>query len=145
MGTGDFTGNGEDDILIENASTGSIVEWQMNGSQIASVTALGGGAGWSVVGTGDFSGNGTSDVLFQNATTGAMLRADERRPGGLNRVPAVIRAGTLRAPAIISVNGHADILLQNASTGSIVQWEMNGSQIVSNAALGGNASWKVAV
>ncbi len=56
--TSDFDGDCRSDILLLNASTGSIVEWQLNGSAVQLTFALGGDPAWTVAGTGDFSGSG---------------------------------------------------------------------------------------
>src|SRR5262249_49843849 len=70
-GVGDFNGDGKSDILWRSTS-GAVIEWQMNGSVIASagfVTSNGAAvsvaASWHIVETGDFDGNGTSDILWR--------------------------------------------------------------------------------
>ncbi|MFY9640033.1 MAG: hypothetical protein WAK07_03870, partial [Rhodomicrobium sp.] len=62
------------DILLQNATTGAIAEWQMNGGQVASTAFLGGSPGWNVAGTGDYFGNGHADILLQNASTGSIVQ-----------------------------------------------------------------------
>ena len=37
---GDFNGSGDSDILWQQSTTGALVEWQMNGSQIVSSQAV---------------------------------------------------------------------------------------------------------
>ncbi len=71
-GIGDFDGNGSSDILWRNTS-GSLVEWLMNGSTIVSSgsitsggTAITPDASWHVVTIGDFDGNGASDILWRS-------------------------------------------------------------------------------
>ena len=140
----DFYGTGTSDILLLNSATGSIVDWQMNGSQVLSTVALGGDPAWTVVGTGDFYGTGTSDILLFNATTGSIVEwqmnngqvASATALGG-NPAWAVVGTGDFAG------NGTSDILLENATTGSIVEWQMNGGQVASVAALGGDPAWSV--
>ena len=78
-GVGDFDGDGNSDILWRNTN-GSLAEWQMNGSTIASsdrITFAGiavtPDATWHVVEIGDFNGDGSSDVLWRN-DNGAMAQ-----------------------------------------------------------------------
>jgi serralysin len=62
---GDFNGDGKSDILWQAPNGGQVYEWQMNGTQVTSSAAIGGGAGWTVAGIGDFNGDGKSDILWQ--------------------------------------------------------------------------------
>ena len=39
--TGDYNGDGKDDILWHNDTSGQTVEWLMNGAQVASIVDLG--------------------------------------------------------------------------------------------------------
>ena len=74
VGTGDFKGNGIDDILFQNSSSGQLYEWQMNGTSVVASNFVGNNTDptWQVVGTGDFTGSRIEDVLFQNVNTGAV-------------------------------------------------------------------------
>ncbi len=72
VGTGDFNGDGDADILWQSTNTGQAAIWEMNGSTLidgGSVTPNP-GLGWQAVGTGDFNGDGLSDILWQNTSTG---------------------------------------------------------------------------
>ena len=78
VGVGDFNGDGDADILLRNAN-GSLADWTMNGSQIASAQLLTAGgspvnldASWSVVEVGDFNGDGKADILLRN-TNGSLV------------------------------------------------------------------------
>jgi hypothetical protein len=70
VGTGDFAGNGTDDMLWRNASTGALVEWVMNNGTVSSSATLLTSLRMTVAGTGDYTGNGTDDILLNNAMTG---------------------------------------------------------------------------
>ncbi len=74
VGTGDFYGNGNTDILLQN-DNGEVAIWEMNGDQISQasvVTDLGAtanpGPTWHVVGTGDFNNDGKTDIVLQSNT-----------------------------------------------------------------------------
>ncbi len=74
-GTGDFFGNGRDDVLwtsINYDGTVSTDIWELSasGQWMASASPGTHPGGYQVVGVGDFTGNGTSDILWQNTTTG---------------------------------------------------------------------------
>jgi len=68
---GDFNGDGQPDIVMQNSVTNQVVVWYMNG-----VVVSGGGstsiipnAGWLVKGVADYNNDGQTDLVFQNSTT----------------------------------------------------------------------------
>jgi microcystin-dependent protein len=66
IGTGDFTHDGfSDDILFQNASTGQVSIWEMNGTSLVGggPVSPSPGPSWHAIGT-----NGGSDILFQNTS-----------------------------------------------------------------------------
>ncbi|MET0675680.1 MAG: FG-GAP-like repeat-containing protein, partial [Bradyrhizobium sp.] len=72
-GTGDFNADGKADILWHNDTSGQLVLWEMNGTNILSNTTAGFTAkGWDIAQIGDFNHDGHADLLVQNAATGAM-------------------------------------------------------------------------
>jgi Ca2+-binding RTX toxin-like protein len=67
-GTGDFNGDGRDDILWRN-DVGTVITLlgQANGSFVGNVNfTLNPGLDWHVAGTGDFNGDGRDDILWRN-------------------------------------------------------------------------------
>jgi hypothetical protein len=135
VGTGDFNGDGKDDLLFQNDS-GQIWQWQMNGSQVAASSQVGNpGPAWHVVGTGDFDGDGKSDIILQN-DSGQVLqwlmdgcRVVEDGPLG-NPGPAWHVVGT----GDFNGDGKSDLLFQNDS-GQIWQWLMNGNQVAASSSV----------
>jgi len=75
VGSGDYDGDGNDDILWRNLVTGSDWVYFMDGTSIrpggsvqVDVVA---DQDWQVAGNGDYDGDGKSDILWRNAVTGA--------------------------------------------------------------------------
>lgn len=74
VGTGDFSGNGHSDILLQN-DNGPLALWEVNGSTIttASMIQYNGsdanpGPTQHAVGTGDFNNDGKTDIVFRSDT-----------------------------------------------------------------------------
>jgi hypothetical protein len=68
VGTGDFNGDGDADILWINTSTNAPTIWIMNGTSVVSMTTLAAPPpSWRLVGTSDVNGDGKADLLWQNS------------------------------------------------------------------------------
>jgi uncharacterized repeat protein (TIGR03803 family) len=74
IATGDFSGNGTDDIVWEyednanpsDPNNGDVAIWMMNNGMPSSEQIIQQVPGsWHIITTGDFSGNGASDLLWQ--------------------------------------------------------------------------------
>lgn len=67
VGTGDFNGDGRDDVLWQS-DDGSVTDWlaQSNGAFVGNHLNINPGAEWQVVATGDFNGDGRDDILWRN-------------------------------------------------------------------------------
>ncbi len=163
-GISDFNGDGNADLLWRNTS-GSLIEWLMNGSVIkqSSFVTAGGtpvnpDPSWSFAGAGDFNGDGKSDMLWRNASgeiaewqmNGTVIAGS----GDLNAGGGAVFLGASWSVAGIGDfdgDGKADIIWRNTSTGEVAEWQMNGSTIAGSGDLkaGGVAvvpgpSWSIA-
>src|SRR2546421_9935146 len=72
-GIGDFDGDGKDDILWRNASTGQNYLYPMDGLAIKSTEGYlrtVADQNWQVAGVGDFAGDGKADVPWTSAAPG---------------------------------------------------------------------------
>jgi hypothetical protein len=137
---GDFTGDGQPDILWRNQSTGNNLLWLMNGAAFASsapVMAIS-DVTWQIVGTADFNGDGHSDILWRNAASGDnvvwFMDGTNLTSGTvLTAVPDT----TWRIVATGDFNGDskADILWRNSASGDNIVWFMNGTTLTGGAVL----------
>jgi len=67
-GVGDFNGDGQSDLLLQDGA-GNVGIWALNGSSVigGGVVADPGGT-WQFAGVGDYTGDGHADILFQDAS-----------------------------------------------------------------------------
>jgi FG-GAP-like repeat len=150
-GTGDFNGDGIDDVLWYNSSLGRIADWLGNnsggftGNGANSTNVL--GAGWHVAGIGDFNRDGYSDILLRNSTTGQVTDWLGTVRGGFvdNTAHSSATLSTdWQVTGVGDYNGDAidDILWRNTVTGQVTEWlgNLNGG-FVDNS---GHASSTVA-
>ena len=73
-GTGDFNGDGNDDILWRN-DDGRARIWQMDGTTIASDKIVVGGQSnaWDFASIGDYNNDGRDDVMWQNDSGSVLM------------------------------------------------------------------------
>jgi hypothetical protein len=126
-GTGDFNGDGIDDI-VWRAADGTMTDWlgQPDGSfayNPASYTWI--PTDWHIAGTGDFNGDGRSDILWR-ADDGTMTNWLGQADGSLAYNPA---SYTTTVPTSVHIadigdfNGDAvDDILWRAADGTMTNW-----------------------
>jgi M6 family metalloprotease-like protein len=161
VGTGDFDGDGDLDILWRycgaGANQGLNIVWYLNGlSYVEAVYSKVMDLDWEIVGTGDFDGDGDPDILWRNTGTGPLQ--------GLNIVwymngmqfasEAVYSwvADTdweIAGTGDLDRDGDPDILWRNYGTGPLqgvnVVWYMNGMTFVSEEVFSivADTSWRI--
>ncbi|KJU84305.1 FG-GAP repeat domain-containing protein [Candidatus Magnetobacterium bavaricum] len=130
---GDFDGDGKNDLLWQNTSTGAVYIWLMDGFTQNSgdyvVKAM--QPFWQIEGIGDFDGDGKSDVLFRNKNTGdvylwLMDGVNVKKGDYISR--GVPDDWHIKTVADHNKDGKADILWVN-NTGSVYIWLMDGTSI----------------
>jgi hypothetical protein len=147
---GDFNSDGKADILWRQSTTGALGEWQMNGATIASSTnvtfqgsAVTPDASWSIAGVGDFNGDGKADILWRQGTTGSLVLWS-MNGATIAQSATVVSQGSAVVPdaswSVVQISdfdgsGNSQILWRQATTGSMLDWHMNGAQIVTSQAV----------
>jgi hypothetical protein len=78
VGTGDFNGDGQLDILWYDETDGKLSSWYMSGPFVVrndlfpTKCNMPASTGWHISGTGDFDNDGYSDILRENRNTGEL-------------------------------------------------------------------------
>jgi serralysin len=146
--TSDFSDSGKSDILWRDSS-GTLVDWTMNGSTIVDSHSLNAApdASWQIADIADFNGDGHSDILWRNSA-GSLV--DWSMNGSSIAVSQTLGAApdaswSIAGSADFNGDHAADILWRN-SNGTLVDWTMNGGTIAGNQTLNAapDASWNVA-
>jgi hypothetical protein len=144
VGTGDFNGDKNEDLLWNNPASGETSMWLMDGTGLVGVLSLLTDVKWKIIGTGDFDGDGKSDLIWYNAVEGA--------------VSIWLMNGTTVSSFdywIVDPNwkvvgtgdfdgdGRSDLLWYNAASCEVSFWYMNGISISNIASYSGLADWTV--
>jgi kumamolisin len=123
--SGDFNGDGKQDILWRNTQTGEVDIWFMNGASVVSKAYVATvGPDWKVAGIAYFNGDGQSDILWQNTVDGRFViwimhgssHSDYEFPSQGNQ-------WSITGVADLDHTGFADILWRNAVSGELVAWK----------------------
>jgi len=89
--TGDFNGDGRDDILWRNVEDGQNAVWELDGNELLAssfATPLVPGSGvpsdWQIIGSGDYNGDGNADIAWRKGSQNVIWEMD-----GLNRTAGI--------------------------------------------------------
>ena len=124
--TGDFDGDGKDDLLLYNTVSGAVAILFMDGSTLLSasmVLTLNPATGLVVVNVADFNADGKSDLLIQNPATGltgiATLDGATMISAALVFTMDVAGGETFINAGDYNGDGFSDLLIHNTITGDV--------------------------
>jgi hypothetical protein len=127
VGTGDFEGNGNQDLLWQNG--GWVAVWFMDGTNVTTRTRINStpvSTGWNIVGTGDIDGDNNTDILWQNGGWAAVWFMNGTNCTGmahLNSTP-IATGWRLAGTGHFRDADHTDLVWQNP-TGWVALWLMD--------------------
>jgi hypothetical protein len=156
VGSGDFNGDGQSDLVWHHQTSGMVSVWLMNGTLMmagvvltpSSVTDL----NWQVVGVGDLNADGHPDLIWHHQVTGMVstwLMNGTRMLEGRLLSPSTVADTSWRVRAIGDVNadGYDDLVWQHQTQGWISTWLMSGTTSVWGGYLQPNQvadlNWKI--
>jgi len=133
----DFNGDGFEDVLVRNTSTGTWFMYHLNGNR--GFAANSGGVGlstnldWEFKAAQDFNGDGNIDILMRNSSTGGWwlyhmngARGLAAGSGGLALTSNAAYA--FKAAKDFNGDGNTDVLVRNTSTGTWYLYHLNGNR-----------------
>ena len=141
-GVGDFSNDGNVDILWRYKPTGMVGVWYMNGAGGASgsaVLAPSVDISWEIAGVGDFSNDGNVDILWRYKPTGMVgvwyMSGAGGASGSAVLAPSVDTNWEIAGVGDFSNDGNVDILWRYKPTGMVGVWYMSGAGVASGSAV----------
>ncbi|WP_287128045.1 FG-GAP-like repeat-containing protein [Candidatus Cyanaurora vandensis] len=130
-GAADFNGDGKDDLLWRNYTTGVNEIWLMNGPSYLSTASLPPETSldWQLVGAADFTADAKPDLLWRNYNTGEnrVWQLDGTTYGTTRPIAPVLDAHwQLTGAADLTGDNQPDLLWRNYQTGENAVWQMDG-------------------
>jgi hypothetical protein len=126
----DFDGDGKQDLLWRNITTGQVGLWLMNGPAPKAAAVIGAPpVSWVIINTGDFDGSGKSDILWQLAKTSqyGVWFMKGTQIAGIQNFTLPSYAGQICCVADFDRDGLVDLVTFNRSAGAVYFWKNTGS------------------
>ncbi len=129
-GIGDFTREGNPDILFHNQNSGNLRIWKMDGTvKVDNIQILGSSnTNLKIAGVGDFDGDGDNDVATFNTNSGALRIWVMEGTVRVDNVLVLTGANTnliARGVGDMDGDGIPDLVLRNNNSGAVRVWTMN--------------------
>lgn len=138
----DFDGDGKNDLLVQNAATGAVEAWFLEGAAVKGTQALSDtlDENWTLAGRGDFNADGKPDLVWQNRTDG---RVSLWYMNGTTRVDVLTPSGgqapdpqwKIAGVGDFNADQHPDLVWQHDTSGALSVWLMNGSAVFGDASI----------
>lgn len=125
---GDFSGDGREDVLAREKSTGKLWMYPGSGTGGFGTRKLIGSSGWNgmgqITGFGDLSGDGRADLLASEKSTGKLWMYPGTSTGGLGARKLVGSSGWNGMDALVGAgdmngDGRPDLVARQPSTGKL--------------------------
>ena len=138
--TGDFNGDGQQDLVWRYAPTGDIRIWTMDGASLVSFSeSLGAAADpWQIKGTGDFNGDGQTDLVWRNQSSGqnvVWFFNGLTYTGWTFLTEVSDTSWQLQGVGDFNHDGKSDLVWRNYATGDNLVWFLNGTTLAGITAL----------
>jgi hypothetical protein len=133
--TGDFNGDGKNDLVWRNQATGQTFIWWMNGTQYAgtaNLPTIANGA-YRIGGCGDFDRDGYTDLVWRNYSTGqnALWLLKNTTVLRVVDLPALPNTNyEISGVADMTLDNAIDIIWRNNATGQNAVWKLDGTRYV---------------
>jgi hypothetical protein len=149
-GTGDFTGNGELNLLWHNQTTGELVISGLSSSDPLVTITAGPVTDWAIEATVDFNSDGITDILWRNPTSGDngiwLMNSQGQAADFLSLPNASSESWSILGAGDFNHDDQADILWQGVDSDLLYVWGMDHGQYTGqNLAIETNvdSAWQV--
>ncbi len=140
-GVGDVDGDGQDDLVWKDNTTGQFSVWYMNNDQTKRAEANFGPAirdpHWQIAAVADLNGDTTADVILRNLSTGQNVVWNMNGNGPVFAValPVVSREWEISGIGDYNRDQNPDLLWYNSQSQQSVAWLMNGTSVQQRVAI----------
>ena len=134
-GSGDFDGDGADDVMLWSRVRGEVELWTFSGTAVASRTRIAGHKGaWSVVAVDDTDGDGMAEIVWLDELHRALELRDPAAsaPVALGNLASGWRG---RGAVDLAGDGSAELVMHHAQLGSTQAWALDDGGVIGSSDL----------